>query len=74
MRNVILKAKIAIFETVVISRIAFQSPNKLEKKYETFFWKTFSPNINYETLCNDYKIVIDYNDYKGLTSNKITAL
>ena len=32
MRNVILKGKIAIFETVVISRIAFQSPNKLEKK------------------------------------------
>ena len=67
MRNVILKGKIAIFETVVISRIAFQSPNKLEKKYKTFFWKTFSPKINYETLCNDYKI-------GGLTSNKIIAL
>ena len=64
MRNLTLEEKIAIFKTIVISKIVFQSfiatvpkhiINELEKIQKAFLWKNSTPKIKHETLCNDYK-------------------
>ena len=64
MRNLTLERKIAIFKTIIISKIVFQSftttvpkhvVNELEKIQKTFLWNNSTPKIKHETLCNDYK-------------------
>ena len=64
MRNLTLEGKIAIFKTIAISKIVFQSfiatvpkhiINELEKIQKAFLWKNSTPKIKHETLCNDYK-------------------
>ena len=64
MRNITLEGKIAIFKTIAISKIVFQSfiatvpkhiINELEKIQKAFLWKNSTPKIKHETLCNDYK-------------------
>ena len=64
MRNLTLEGKIAVFKTIAISKIVFQSftatvpkhiMNELEKIQKAFLWKSSTPKINHETLCNDYK-------------------
>ena len=64
MRNLTLKGKIVSFDTIVISKIVFQSfmttaqkhiVNDLEKIKKAFLWKNYTPQIKHETLCNDYK-------------------
>ena len=63
MRNLNLEGKIAIFKTIAISKIVFQSfiatvpkhiINELEKIQKAFLWKNSTPKIKHETLCNDY--------------------
>ena len=66
-RNLTLEGKIAIFKTIAISKIVFQSfiatvpkhiINELEKIQNTntaFLWKNSTTKIKHETLCNDYK-------------------
>ena len=58
------RRKNAIFKTLAIFKIVFQSlitpvlrhiVNELEKIQKAFLWKTSSPKIKHETLCNDYK-------------------
>ena len=65
MRNLTLERKIAIFKTIVISKIVFQSNkatvpkhiiNELEKIQKAFLWKNFTPKIKHKTLCNHYKV------------------
>ena len=65
MRNLTLEEKIAIFKTIVILKIVFQSfiatvpkhiINELEKIQKAFLWKNSTPKIKDETLCNDYKV------------------
>ena len=80
MRNLTLEEKIAIFKTIVISKIVFQSfiatvpkhiINELEKIQKAFLWKNSTPKIKHETLCNDYKA----GGLKNVDiSNKIIAL
>ena len=62
MRNLTLEGKIAIFKTIVISKIVFQSfiatvpkyiINELEKIQKAFLRKNATPKIKHETLCND---------------------
>ena len=64
MRNLTLEGKIAIFKTIAISKVVFQSfiatvpkhiINELEKIQKAFLWKNSTPKIKHETLCNDYK-------------------
>ena len=64
MRNLTLEVKIAIFKTIAISKIDFQSLiatvskhiiNELEKIQMAFLWKDSTLKIKHETLCNDYK-------------------
>ena len=64
MRNLTLEGKIAIFKTIAISKIVFESfiatvprhiINELEKIQKAFLWKNFTPKIKHETLCNGYK-------------------
>ena len=64
MRNLTLEVKIAIFRTIAISKIVFQSfivtvpkhsINELEKIQKAFLWKNYTPKIKHETLCNNYK-------------------
>ena len=54
MRNLTLEEKIAIFKTIAISKIVFQSfiaavpkhiINELEKIQKTFLWKNSTPKI-----------------------------
>ena len=58
------KGKIAIFKTIAISKIAFQSfittvpkyvVNELEQIQQTFLWNNSTPKNKHETLCNYYK-------------------
>ena len=62
MRNFILEGKIAAFKTVAISKKIFQSfmatvpkhiINELEEIQKAFLWKSYTPKIKHETLCND---------------------
>ena len=64
MSNFTLEGKIAIFKTIAISKIVFQSfiltvpkhiINELEKIQKAFLWKNSTPKIKHETLCNNYK-------------------
>ena len=64
MRNLTLEGKIAIFRTIAISKIDFQSfiitvpkhvVSDLEKIQKAFSWKNSTPKIMHKTLCNDYK-------------------
>ena len=64
MRNPTLERKIAIFKTIAISKIVFESfiatvprhiINELEKIQKAFLWKNFTPKIKHQTLCNGYK-------------------
>ena len=64
MRNLTLEGKIIIFNTIAISKIAFQSfiatapkhiINELEKILKAFLWKNSTSKIKHETLCNDFK-------------------
>ena len=62
MRNLTLEGKIAIFKTIAISKVVFQSfiatvpkhINELEKIQKAFLWKNSTPKIKHETICNDY--------------------
>ena len=64
MRNLPIEAKIAIFRTIAISKIVFQSftitvpkhvVSDLEKLQKAFSWKNSTPKIMHETLYNDDK-------------------
>ena len=64
MRNLTLEGKIAIFKTIAISKIVFQSfiatvqkhiINELEKKQKAFLRKNSTPKIKLENLFKDYK-------------------
>ena len=66
MRNLTLEGKIAIFKTIAISKIVFQSftatvpkhiINELEKIQKAFLWKKSTSKIKHETLCNVFKAV-----------------
>ena len=80
MRNLTLVGKIVNCKTIATSKKVFQSftttapkliANKLEKIQKTFFWKTSSPKIKYETFCNEYKV----RELKNVDiANKIIAL
>ena len=63
-RNLTLESKIVIFKTLAVSKIVFQSMitpvprhivNELKRTQKAFLWKSSSPKIKHETLCNDYK-------------------
>ena len=65
-KNLILESEIVILKTKVISKLVFQSfiktapkeiVNKLEK-IQKAFRKDSTPEIKYETLCNDYKTAV----------------
>ena len=80
MRNLTLEGKFAIFKTIAISKIVFQSfiatvpkhiINELKKIQKGFLWKNSTPKMKHETLCNDYKA----GGLKNVDiSNKIIAL
>ena len=64
MRNLTLERETAIFKAIATSKIVFRSSianalkhiiNELEKIQKAFLWKNSTPEVNHETLCNDYK-------------------
>ena len=64
MRNLILEGKIAIFKTLVISKILHlslatnvptQIINELNKTQKEFIWNGSNPKMKHSTLCNKYE-------------------